>query len=96
MHTQVTEVEDDTSGDTGGDTGRGVDEDTGASDPEDQPEVRSTKRPLSKSQSSCKKTKMNPEDELLQKAINCMETASKPSVQSDKYELFGKYIAAEL
>ena len=58
--------------------------------------MRSTKQPLS--QSSKRRKRQNPEDELLEKAINCMETASaeKPSTKLDEFDLFGKYIAAEL
>ena len=88
-HTQVTDTED-VDGNAEGEAC--------ASDVENQAEVRSTKRPLSQTSSSGKKRKKsNPEDELLQKAIDCMETAiDKPSMKTDEYDLFGKFIAAEL
>ena len=76
-----------------------ADGDACTSDPEIQAEVRSTKRPLSQSSTSSKKRKkMNPEDELLHKAITCMETAmgETPTAKADEYDLFGRYIAAEL
>lgn len=78
-----------------------ADGDACASDPESQTEVRSTKRPLSQSSTSTcskKRKKTNPEDELLHKAITCMETAmgETPTAKADEYDLFGRYIAAEI
>ena len=63
-------------------------------------ETHSTKRPL-KSQSdkhTKKQRKESQEEELMKKAISCIENAftNDTETRKDEYHLFGQYIAAEL
>ena len=68
-------------------------------DGEEEPNVRSTKRPIiQKGEKQTKRQKREKQEEtLLQKAIACMEGASdNHSAMRDVDSVFGEYIASEL
>ena len=71
-------------------------ENTSVEDPEEQQQVRSTKRPTGSKEKKTSKRQKETEDIILHKAIDLMEQSSSKPISRDVDDIFGEYVANEL